>query len=215
MPVVAAIRPKGRSRARFLVEFADGRAAVELAAEVVAVECLAAGREVDEARIAALLLDDERSRCRDRAWALIARRQRSRSELRTELLRRKFAAAVVEEVVARIEELGHLDDAAFARDVVEREAHARRHGPLIVRRKLASRGVAADIVDEAIAPVANDEAQRASARAILEKWNRRREPSDPRKRREAAAGHLMRRGFEPDVVWETVREVMGRNAESE
>lgn len=215
MPRISAIRPKDRRRTRLVVEFEDGSAPLEITPDLASLECLDVGRDVDDARLASIAAEDERRRCRDRAWDLLSRRQRSRAELRTELLKRRFPEAVVDATVARIADMGHLDDAAFARDMVEREAHARRNGPLLVRRKLAQRGIASDIADEAMVPVQSDETQRANARALAEKWNRRSKPEDPAKRRAAAAGFLMRRGFEPDVVWEVVREVVRADSAEE
>ena len=207
--LVTAIKPVKRRKDRVLVEFEDGREPVELAAEVCAAAGVASARPATEEEIAGWLREDELWRCRQRAWALLAYRPRSREELRRALRQRKFPAPTVDSIIAALEEKGHLDDAAFARLVVEQADTSGRAGPRLVRQRLAQKGVRGRTADEALQPLEESENQEAKARRLLLKWNQRPKPEDPAKRRQTAAGFLMRRGFDPDVTWEVVREVLG------
>jgi regulatory protein len=213
MPRLLSITPKGRNAARVVLAFeGDAREPVEVVAEAWARARLAKGDEISDAQLAALVRDDAELRCRDTAWRLLGRRPRSRRELETALRQRKFDPAVIDATIARLVELGHLDDGAFARLFVSQRVQSGRSGPRLVRQELAARGVRGEQAAEALAPLESPADQAATARALLGKWNRRSKPEDHDKRRQAAAAFLMRRGFDSDVVWEAVAAVLGNRA---
>ena len=85
----------------------------------------------------------------------------------------------------------------------------------MVRAKLAQRGIPGDIADKSIAPLQDSETQADAARHLLTKWNRRSMPTDPQKRRVAAAGFLARKGFDSEIVWRIVGEILGRPGDND
>ncbi|MCB2155496.1 regulatory protein RecX [bacterium] len=208
MPVIVSVKVKSKRTSRLLLSFDDEREPLEVAGEVFALSRMAKGDGVNEEQLAKLLRDDLRFRCKQKAWGLLDRRMRSRKEMRTALFQRKFPADIVNEVIADLAEKGFLDDAAFARVFVEQRDARGQSGPRLVRQELAARGVAPEIAEKGIVNLGQSETQEAKARALLLKWNRRSKPEDPRKRRQAAAAYLMRRGFDSDIVWELVREII-------
>ncbi len=113
------------------------------------------------------------------------------------------AAAVVADLAAR----GHVDDALFARHWVATRA-ARGYGALRLRDELRARGVAAALIDAALAAAPTDD-QLAQARAFA----RRRLPALRRAAPERAAARLgaqlLRRGYGAALVRRVVRECLG------
>ncbi len=204
---IATLKKLPRRTGIWRAEFDDDAPALELSEETVLAEGLFSGMEVDHGHLAAVVRGDQARRCRARAWDRLSRRPHSRAELKRALRGARFPADVVEEVLERIAGMGYLDDAAYAKQVVEARVQGARERPLLVRQKLAQRGVAREVIDEVMAPAEDPAHQAESARALLEKWSRRSEPSDPRKRRQAAAAYLARRGFDPDIVWEAVEKM--------
>jgi len=89
--------------------------------------------------------------CHDRALLLLAVRSRSRAELSSRLLRAGFDAEEVESELARLEEVGLLDDRAFARDLAQHHLTVRRSGRRAVVSALAAKGVARATIEEALA----------------------------------------------------------------
>jgi regulatory protein len=116
--------------------------------------------------------------------------------------------------VADLAARGYLDDAAFARGWVESRA-PRGYGPARLRAELRARGVAAPLIEAALAAVGEREEQLATARALA----RRRLPGFQRGRPERAAvrlrDYLLRRGFGTEVVARVVRETTGPAAGEE
>jgi len=110
-------------------------------------------------------------------------------------------------VVADLTARGYLDDEAFARHWVATRS-ARGYGPTRLRAELRARGVAAALVEAALAGL-NDESELERARAAA----RRRLPALQRGDRARAAArlrdHLLRRGFAASMVARVVRECVG------
>ncbi|MEU8659462.1 regulatory protein RecX [Actinoplanes philippinensis] len=98
----------------------------------------------------------------------LAARPRTRAELTKALLRKEISEEVIAEVLDRYDEVGIIDDAAFARAWVS----SRHHGRGLARRALANelrqRGVDAEIADEALEAV-DDEAEAEAARALVDR----------------------------------------------
>ena len=154
------------------------------------------------------LLDPAKARERvfQRAAKLLAAKQRSVEELREKLSTTRGATkANVEEVIARLSEYGYLDDAKFAQSYANLRLRERPIG----RRRL-ERDLWLKKVDKKTAQAALDEVFDATPesdfidRAIAKRVRLRGKP----KTREDAKklfDHLLRQGFEFEVVSEKIR----------
>ena len=141
-----------------------------------------------------------------RAAKLLAAKQRSVEELRERLLEGRGATKpLVEEVIARLSEYGYLDDAKFAQNYASLRLRERPIG----RRRL-QRDLWLKKVDKQTAEAALDEIFEATpeedliVRAIAKRVRLRGKP----KTREDAKklfDHLLRQGFEFELVSEKVR----------
>jgi len=139
---------------------------------------------------------------RDVAWRALNRRDRSIEELRTMLAGKRVEPAGIEQVVAELTELGHLDDARYAQRFTEDRRRLDAWGNERIARRLRMLGVAAEHIARAASePGAEDEMERAVA--LL----RRRFPQPPADDRERsrALGLLVRRGYESEAAYEAIR----------
>jgi regulatory protein len=136
-------------------------------------------------------------------------RQRSIREVRRRLGQAGYPAPLIDAAVERLEELGFLDDEAFARAWVESRDRARPRGERALRSELALKGIARDIVDRVLAErrpaddgTGGDRAtEDAAAGRLLERRGRALlRIADPRVRRNRAYALLARNGFDPDVA---------------
>jgi len=120
------------------------------------------------------------------------------------LRRRGAPPEVAGDVVADLERRGYLDDAAFARHWVTTRA-PRGYGAARLRAELRARGVAAGLIDAALASLDRsdelDEARRL-ARRRLPALKR----TGPLKAAARLRDQLLRRGFPAGVVVQVVRE---------
>jgi regulatory protein len=149
------------------------------------------------------------------AARLLEARPRSTAEVRRRLTTMGYRAALVDEALTRLTELGYLDDEAFARSWVASRDRARPRGGHALRRELQLKGVDRELVDAVIGErdgAATEErasADESAAERLLAKKlpSLLREP-DPRKRLQKAYGLLARNGFPPDVCSTVSRRVL-------
>jgi regulatory protein len=140
---------------------------------------------------------------------LLARRAHSKWELRRKLLMKGFGTEAVEATMARLAELGYLNDPAFANGLVRRRGALR--GPLAISAELAARGVDRA---EAAAAVAGfgPEAQVASATRLAERMSARNPGMSYREMLDSVGAKLIRRGFPVAVVTAACRSVLATAA---
>jgi regulatory protein len=133
---------------------------------------------------------------------------RSRAELATRLARKRVPADVAERLLDRFEEVGLVDDAAFARDWVQ----SRQAGRGLARRALAvelrRKGVDPEVVSEAVATVDPDDEVEA-ARELVRRKRRSLERFDRQTQARRLTGMLARKGYPSSVVFDVVREELG------
>ncbi|MGH7634567.1 MAG: regulatory protein RecX, partial [Gemmatimonadaceae bacterium] len=127
---------------------------------------------------------------------------RAARELRLALIRKGEPAPYVDRAIARLETLGLLDDAAFARQF----SRSRIAGPGFSRRRLQSelarRGVARDVADAAIADAIGEDGtdmDETLERIARRKLHTLRSVSAPVRRRRIYA-FLVRRGYDADAI---------------
>ena len=99
---------------------------------------------------------EEYDRAMARALNLLSRRQHAARELELKLAR-KFEQPVIRRVLARLSELGHVDDPAFAREYARQRFKRSPRAPLAVVSELIKRGVRRDTAQEAVALVLAEE----------------------------------------------------------
>ncbi|HLY24892.1 MAG TPA: RecX family transcriptional regulator, partial [Aggregatilineales bacterium] len=176
-------------------EFAFGLALIEAA-------MLHKGQQLSDAEISALKAGDEVQQAYDRAIRFLGQRPRSTAEVRRSLSQRQIDAGVIDEVIARLEGQGYLDDAAFARYWIGNRQQFRPRGERALRFELREKGVPDSIIGETLSGFDTSEAayQAAQDRA------RRLRGLEKREFREKLGAFMARRGFD----FETVREVTDR-----
>ena len=152
----------------------------------------------------------------DIAVRFLAARPRTRWELDRRLQRAGADEAVVGATLERLAELGYVDDAAFARWWADqRDRHAPR-GRRLIEAELRRNGVPREVIeaqrDEHDHPdrapedarLPATEAERA--REALERHLRGRAMPDDPKALQRLGMFLVRRGFDPETVRNTLRE---------
>ncbi len=204
-PVVTGIKRTGRSP--FIqVSLSDGRV-LELHEEVFLQRSLHEGLIVKPALVKALLDADCKVRAREVALRFLSYRARSVREVERRLGREGFPEQVIREVVHRLQETGLLDDRHFARLWVRDKMHRGPYGRVALRHQLHQRGISREIIDaildeELPEPLERSLAAEAAARA----W-RRHAKGSPVTRLRKTYSFLARRGFDPDVLRETMEQV--------
>jgi regulatory protein len=139
----------------------------------------------------------------DAALRILRGAGQSGTSLQRKLERRGFTPEAASEAVRRCIDTGYVNDAAMAASVAARHRRA-GHGRARVAADLKSKGVAAELISEALD--GQSDTEEASALAVAQQlWGRA--PADSRDRRTLMriAGALQRRGFSSSVVSRVLR----------
>jgi regulatory protein len=206
MSTVTQISEHPRKPGRYIIDV-DGHEFAVVNVDALTEAKIKIGVVLDDARAAQLREANEVVETYDRALNLLAFRARSARELGRRLMEKGASAACTEKVIAKLREVGLIDDADFARQV----ARSKISGGASRRRlhqELFKRGVARDVADAAVSEVIDDE--NVDEVAVAERVARKRLPSlasaDPQSRRRRLYSFLARRGHDS----ETIRLVMAR-----
>ncbi|MEY2990357.1 MAG: hypothetical protein RLZZ163_1273 [Actinomycetota bacterium] len=137
---------------------------------------------------------------------------RTRGELEKDLARRGADPTIASSVLDRFEEVGLVDDEAYARMWVESRHRSKALARSALRRELVDRGVDREAVDDAIAQI-DDDAEWQRAREFAARKFRVRPGEDPRAAMNRLAGQLARKGYPANVCFTVARECSAAIAE--
>lgn len=202
MPRITKLETQKKRKSRVNVHL-DGSYGFSVGAMVAL--SLEIGQELDDSAIAELEHQDALERAHDRALHFLSFRPRSCLEVEKYLQGKGADPGIIEEEVSRLVSVGLLDDAAFARYWVENRETFRPRGAWALRHELRRKGVADDIVSEALEGLDLEESayraaqKRAERDAHLDKHAFRRHVGD----------HLRRRGFSYEVIRPVVDRLWG------
>ena len=133
------------------------------------------------------------------AMKYLALKDRTVSEMQTYLDGKDFGEADVDATVARLIELGMLNDARFAQRFVETRTASKPISRRHLRDQLKSHGVGDADIEAALETLADD-TEDENARAVAEKFMRQFRDLEPEKRRERVLSRLIARGFSYDAA---------------
>ena len=148
---------------------------------------------------------DPISQAKDICLRLLTMRPRTRAELHTALLKRGIETAVADQVLGRLNEVGLVDDAAFA----EQWVRSRHTYQGMARRALAAelrrKGVDDPVAAEAVAAV-DSESEESRARDLVRKRLRALTSADELTKIRRLVGMLARKGYPEGMAYRVVRE---------
>ena len=184
----------------------EGGETLRLSEGAAADFALYGGMELTEETMAALREAAARLALREKAASLLSRQMLSAGMLRERLAAKGASEELEEETVRWAEEIGLLNDRAYAAALV-RHCQTRGYGVYKVRDELYRRRVPREYWEEALAGL-EDPAETID-RFLEQKLT---DPSD-RKQVKKASDALVRRGFSWDAVSEGIRRVRDRAVE--
>lgn len=153
---------------------------------------LRTGQTLSEADIAALRHKDDIVKAVNRGVDLLSYRPRSTQEIRERLAQRDTPDAVIELAIERLQDLGYLDDVAFARFWIEGRDRHKPRGHRALRYELRDKGIAQSIIDDLLDELVDedDAAYRAAEGRV-----RRLRGHTQHEFKQKIGAFLQRRGF--------------------
>jgi regulatory protein len=137
---------------------------------------------------------------------------RTRKQLADALRKREIPDEAAEEVLARFEDVGLIDDAAFAGAWVESRHHGRGLARRALVRELRTKGVDSAVIDEAVGQLDADQ-EEETARELVARKLRSTRGLDRDKRLRRLAGMLARKGYGEGMALRVVRQALEEEGE--
>ena len=184
--------------------FIDGEAAVKVDTEVFLQSGLQPGAQLTDQELCELIQASDARRAKEKALYLLEHRDHSKQELTEKIARTAASREAAQAAADHLEEIGLVDDRAFAETYARELFQRKRYGARRVRQELSRKGIGRDIIDQVLEQYQDmDQAAGENIALVLE----RRYPTwreDEKARRRAVAA-LQRLGYS----FEQVRAVMG------
>ena len=199
---ILELKPSRRKKGRFLLKLED-ETILRVTEDELLRFSLRPGMELGEEELEALRASAGASAAKAAAANMIGVRALSKRELTSRLIKKGAGQADAEAAAGWLEDIGALDDAAYAAALVRHYA-SKGYGPARVREELRRRGVDRELWDGALEEL--PEAEDTLDALIRKKC--RGDLTDPREKKRLSDA-LLRRGFS----WSDVRAAMARYTE--
>lgn len=146
--------------------------------------------------------EEQLQKALDLAYAYINRRDRTVSEVRTQLERKGVSEHLRQAAIQTVSEQGFLNDERYARLFVSDKRQLEQWGSERIRRGLLAHGIDRDLADTALAETPADEQNEESEldRALALLRRRFPDPPEDRRSRDRALGVLIRKGYESELA---------------
>ncbi|WP_030803315.1 recombination regulator RecX [Streptomyces sp. NRRL F-2799] len=155
---------------------------------------------------------DPAEKARNICLRLLTGTPRTRKQLADALRKREIPDEVAEEVLSRFEEVGLINDSAFADAWVESRHHGRGLARRALARELRTKGVDSALIDEAVGQL-DSEQEEATARELVDRKLRATHGLDRDKRLRRLAGMLARKGYAEGMALRVVRQALEEEGE--
>ncbi|WSQ12215.1 recombination regulator RecX [Streptomyces sp. NBC_01231] len=155
---------------------------------------------------------DPVERARAICLRLLTGTPRTRKQLADALRKREIPDDAAEEVLSRFEEVGLINDSAFAEAWVESRHHGRGLARRALARELRTKGVDSTLIDSAMAQL-DSEQEEETARELVARKLRSTRGLDRDKRLRRLAGMLARKGYPEGMALRVVRQALEEEGE--
>lgn len=217
MGEITAITPQVKDKRRCNV-YVDGRFCCGVTLEAAVKYRLKAGMTIDEARLDEIQSESEKNTALDKALTHIAACSKTEKDVREFLRKKGYLPSVEAYVVGKMREYGFIDDAAYAKAYAR--GATKKKGRRLIAYELRGKGIAEEDITRAFFELEAESedafyegatSEIDAAEQIAEKFMRGKEADE--KTVAALYRRLTSRGFDADVVKETVARYKNKNDE--
>lgn len=140
------------------------------------------------------------------AFFLLKFRLRSEKELYERLKKKKFPEGEIKKVIAFLKEKKFIDDQAFVKALVNSRLR-QSIGLKRIRQELRQKGIATEVIDNKLGEVKGDYSESEIVGNLALGRLKKLKAVEPSKAKSRVYGYLIRRGFSPDIVIDTLNKL--------
>lgn len=197
MGVITDIVPTKRCKNRFSI-FVDDAFFVALDAELVVKYGYIIGMDVDEDKLKATTIEDEKIKAMDKAMNLLQFRARTQNELIKALKDKGFLEDSIDYVLKRLTELKYIDDDYFANEYAN-ELIERGYGEMAIKNKLYEKGIENQLISEILASIDEDVYIEKAVQQCEMMLSKNSNIEDKYKLKKKVCDYLNRHGYTYDI----------------
>lgn len=172
---------------------------------------LSVGQSLEDEKVASLQLNDEQEKAYQQAMLFLSYRARSEAEVRKNLEKHKFPAAVIERTIERLREERLVNDEQFAQAWVANRSEFRPRSRRALTVELRQKGLTEADIRSATGAVDEE----SLAYEAAQKRVRRLDGLEWPEFRKKLSEHLARRGFGYEVIAPTVKRLWAECSDSQ
>ncbi len=150
--IITKIKRKSNRRYKL---FVDDNEFGEFDIEVISLLGAKQGLECDEVFLENLQTEEDRRRAKERALYLLEYRDHSKKELIDKLCR-SYSKEISQEIADKMEQLGFLDDAKYAKKLAKRQLLQKKLGKPRAVYELCLKGIPKELAQEAVENIETD-----------------------------------------------------------
>jgi len=139
------------------------------------------------------------------AFLLLKFRLRSEKELAMRLRRKKFPENIIARVIGSLKDKNFLDDRVFAQAWVKSRINS-SYGPVRIREELRLKGLDDQAIEDSLNQIKTGYTEKEAAIRLAKQKLAKQNPLKPQKAKARVYAYLMRRGFNPEIINEVVKE---------
>lgn len=136
-----------------------------------------------------------------KASSFCAYQERTQQEVRDKLYDLNVDKDMAEEVIVRLIEENFVNEERFAKLYAGGKFRIKRWGRLKIKRELMLKGLSPYCIRKGMDEIEEADYQK-SLEYLLEKKEKEEKEKNPLKRKDKLSKHLIRKGYEPEQVWE-------------
>ncbi|WP_110945232.1 regulatory protein RecX [Paenibacillus phocaensis] len=195
-------RPKHRYRISF------GAYSLEVHEDVMIKYRMIKGAVFTKVELEEIVSADERQQSYADALKYLSLKPRTQFEIAHRLGEKGWSEETIQDVLARLQSEGYVDDAAYAQEWASQRVKLRGKGKLWVKHELRQKGVSKSHIEDALGEVSEDDEFQSALQLGLKKWQGT--TGEPLDRKRKTGAFLQRRGFSGGVVSRVMRELGSR-----
>lgn len=194
MPKITDIKQQKRSTERFSL-YIDGRYSFSLGDLALSNSGLRIGQELSGDEVERWQSQALEAKAYNAALGQLSYRRRSRRELADYLKRKEYDEKISASVIRRLEDLGLIDDAAFASAWIADRQLLRPRSRRTLQTELIKKGIERDAIADALSQISED-SQLDALTDLIERKRRQSAYADPQK----LMAFLARQGYGYDQI---------------
>lgn len=175
--------------------YSGDRYLTSLSPEVFARYNLKINSEISESELESIILNSQEYKAKERALNILSYRAHSKNELKNKI-KAKFGEQCAQNTVNKIEELGLIDDKAFAENYALELMNKKYYSKRRVKFELMKKNISSEIINNILNNIEIDEYE--ILRNIIEKKNFDNITDEKSKRR--AINYLLRLGYDFEQI---------------